>query len=447
MSEIKFGGSSGGNNPYAAALLGPDVMQKQYQIQQNQRMADALMAQSLAPQEQGQMVSGHYVGSSPLNGLAQMLKGYAAAKTMRDMPSQQAELAAMQGQQLDSMLGMSPPSQEQANTASLAAGGQGPTTQAAAQANQFAGGGPSPLVPTGADPRQVKNMVMWGGPQMLGQLLMDNMKTTDVMKNANWQGRSAIEMRDAARGKDRADSAITGGNTYWNADGTQGVAPDFKTGLGGGFDANGRPIAAPIQGWGAANAGIKGAEAGAVSGAQANNKLVQTTTGPNQTPEFKTEGQVIADVTGGKQIPAGPDSKTLNAGDIENYIEQANQLLGNASNGTINSAVTGGKELFGISSDASKADAQLKVISGNLVLKQPRMEGPQSDADRLLYQSMAADVANSSKPVETRQAALKTLKELNSKYLPKQDQKPAAASGAPDRSILEAEARRRGLIK
>lgn len=255
MSEIKFGGMSGGSNPYAAALLGPDVMQKQYQIQQNQRMADALMAQSLAPQEAGQMVSGHYVGASPLNGLAQMLKGYAAAKSMREMPSQQAELAAMQGQQLDSMLGMGgQPTQGQANTASLAAGGQGPTNQAAQAATSFASGGQSPLVPQGADPRQVKNMVMWGGPQMLGELLKDNMKSTDSMKMDRYLNIDPAQSRGFEMSKRIKDGYIAptslrpGGYMYDGATGKTQQMPHVPDGFTAQQGTDGQWNVIPVNG-------------------------------------------------------------------------------------------------------------------------------------------------------------------------------------------------------
>ena len=66
-----------------------------------------------------------------------------------------------------------------------------------------------------------------------------------------------------------------------------------------------------------------------------------------------------------------------------------------------------------------------------MVANVPRMEGPQSDADRKLYQQMAADVANPLVPVASRQAALKTLQELNSKYLP-QSQQSQPKTPAPD---------------
>lgn len=46
----------------------------------------------------------------------------------------------------------------------------------------------------------------------------------------------------------------------------------------------------------------------------------------------------------------------------------------------------------------------------------PRFEGPQSDKDTQFYKEAAGDLANPSKPVETRMAALETLRALNEKY-------------------------------
>ena len=46
----------------------------------------------------------------------------------------------------------------------------------------------------------------------------------------------------------------------------------------------------------------------------------------------------------------------------------------------------------------------------------PRMQGPQSDKDVLLYKTMAAEVGNRNKPVSARMAALDTLEKLQSKY-------------------------------
>jgi hypothetical protein len=96
-------------NPMAN-LMGPEVTQQQYQLQQNQRYADILMQQALMDQPQGQMVSGHYVPPSPVQGLAQLLKAYVGRRASDLIPEQQQKLASAQDQQLQRMVGLNFPS-------------------------------------------------------------------------------------------------------------------------------------------------------------------------------------------------------------------------------------------------------------------------------------------------------------------------------------------------
>lgn len=96
-------------NPMAN-LMGPEVTQQQYQLQQNQRYADILMQQALMDQPQGQMVSGHYVPPSPVQGLAQLLKAYVGRRASDMIPEQQQKLASAQDQQLQRMVGLTFPS-------------------------------------------------------------------------------------------------------------------------------------------------------------------------------------------------------------------------------------------------------------------------------------------------------------------------------------------------
>jgi hypothetical protein len=92
-------------NPMAA-MYGPDVARQQYELAQNQRYADMLMQQALQEQPQGQMVSGHYVPPSPVQGLGQLLKAYIARKSTDLIPERQAKLDLAQDEQLRRMVGM-----------------------------------------------------------------------------------------------------------------------------------------------------------------------------------------------------------------------------------------------------------------------------------------------------------------------------------------------------
>jgi hypothetical protein len=90
-------------NPMMAAILGPEAAQSQYQLAQNQRYADIMMQQALQEQPQGQMVSGHYVPASPVQGLAQLLKAYVGRSVADKIPAQQAAAGQAQMQQIQNM--------------------------------------------------------------------------------------------------------------------------------------------------------------------------------------------------------------------------------------------------------------------------------------------------------------------------------------------------------
>jgi len=59
---------------------------------------------------------------------------------------------------------------------------------------------------------------------------------------------------------------------------------------------------------------------------------------------------------------------------------------------------------------------QLEALSGWMVANVPRMEGPQSNADVLNYQTMAGRIGDRTLPISTRKAALDTVMQLQEKY-------------------------------
>lgn len=110
------------------------------------------------------------------------------------------------------------------------------------------------------------------------------------------------------------------------------------------------------------------------------------------------------------------DKKAIEAPNVLMLVEQAEKLLPSATSGLAQRAVRGVANLAGVSTNASKADRQLEVISAALTAGVPRMEGPQSNYDVQLYKQAAADVANPDIPYEDRLAALGTIKTLQKKY-------------------------------
>jgi hypothetical protein len=87
---------------------------------------------------------------------------------------------------------------------------------------------------------------------------------------------------------------------------------------------------------------------------------------------------------------------------------------------------------FGVSTEGAQAIAELNPVAARLTLAVPRMEGPQSDADRLLYQKAAGDFANPQVPRETRMAALQSMRRLAEKY---KGVKPPASGSRPQRAV------------
>lgn len=97
-------------------------------------------------------------------------------------------------------------------------------------------------------------------------------------------------------------------------------------------------------------------------------------------------------------------------------INQAEDLLDTATGSLTGTAVDVMAGAFGQSTKGAQSASRLKAIQGALVAKMPKMTGPQSDKDVLLYREMAAQVGDSTLPTDTRKAALETLREIQERY-------------------------------
>jgi hypothetical protein len=139
-----------------------------------------------------------------------------------------------------------------------------------------------------------------------------------------------------------------------------------------------------------------------------------------------------------------------NAKDSFDLMKSASQVLASnaPSSGLVSNALTTAGEAlnlpFGVRSKESQADAQLKMLSGALTMKQPRFEGPQGVLDVTLYQKLAGDLGNANIPVESRLATMKQMVDLQKKYYPsgdwdsiqtKLDKAEKVSVGAPSKVI------------
>jgi uncharacterized protein (UPF0147 family) len=114
-------------------------------------------------------------------------------------------------------------------------------------------------------------------------------------------------------------------------------------------------------------------------------------------------------------------------------INQAEKLLDKATASLTGTGVDILAGSVGVSTEGAKAAAQLKAIQGALVAKMPKMSGPQSDKDVLLYREMAGQIGDSTLPVDTRKAALETIRQIQERYakVPEGSSRPLPESVLP----------------
>lgn len=142
-----------------------------------------------------------------------------------------------------------------------------------------------------------------------------------------------------------------------------------------------------------------------------------------QTPEGliaidKGRNQAVPVTMGGSPVRSEDAmKKTANAKTVLSLLDEAEKILPSSTGSAIGAGVDMAAGAAGMSTKGAQSIARLKSIEGQLIASMPRMEGPQSNADRMLYQQAAGDLANSMKPVKTRQAAAETLRKLQQKYV------------------------------
>lgn len=109
--------------------------------------------------------------------------------------------------------------------------------------------------------------------------------------------------------------------------------------------------------------------------------------------------------------------KEKSAGEMIAATRRARELLlqGPTSSG-VGEMADKAAAFMGFSTKGAETAAKLDIVSGDLVNNVPRMEGPQSDGDRLEYRTQAGRAADRSLPVSVRLAAMDEIERLQQKY-------------------------------
>lgn len=113
---------------------------------------------------------------------------------------------------------------------------------------------------------------------------------------------------------------------------------------------------------------------------------------------------------------ASAQQKIDDAKDVLGILDMAEPLIDKSTGSTVGSGIDWLAKGVGISTGGAEAAAQLKALQGILVSKMPKMSGPQSDKDVLLYREMAGQIGDPTIPAAQKKAAIKVIRQLNQRY-------------------------------
>jgi hypothetical protein len=358
----------------------------QMEIQRRQRLAQMLQEQSMQPiQSQG---GGRLQAPiSPFQVAGQLMKGYQSRKISGETEGKQKALADRMQQERQAAL---------AKALSQAGGSPQPALEL--------GGGPAmpgdPMGAAGTLAGSQDPMLAQAGLGMMGQQFKNQMPQQPKQPEPFTLGPGQKRF-PAGGGQPMASvppnptQPVSGGTPYFTPVQTaKGVyAFNARTGQMELVQAGGAPVVGAT-----ADPSLQRN----LSAAKATGRVEGESTA---TRNFNMQGiggiiQTADDIMSGK---------TRGEGGITSPADTPTQSgLGTAVD------VVGG--FFGASPQGSVQAQQLKALGGALTAKMPRMQGPQSDRDVVLYRQMAAEIGDSTVPIARRKAALDTVKQLWAKY-------------------------------
>ena len=416
-------------------------------INRQREMAKLLLAQG-QNQPQGQMVSGRYVAPSFAQYLAPAVSTYLGQNKQEKADAAEKALAErLQKQNTESF----------AQYGKLMSGDQGvAAVQGPTQGGDNLSNTVTPQAPVAPDRGGAINYALQSNNPELRAIALEKIKggqklgEGEVFQEFNL-GTGKFET--TAQGGEKYKAPLTtdlGSHVEYRdprdptkilAKVQKGVGPeaaarlaDEGIGYGGGGGSRGGGVT--TTGGGVAPAAPAMAGGGAAPGAPAAPQIGQPPPGlsPKQTREWTKEQY-------DKQT-----KKSESATGIYKGTAEAARILnaGNVHESGIGNIYGGIKQWTNLGSQSANAnDASLKAIGASLTMAQPRMEGPQSDADARRYAEASGNVGDATIPIEARKAALLTVVRLQQQYAPslqwdelaKQLEKPEAAPVPASRSF------------
>jgi hypothetical protein len=396
--------------------LPPEILGQQQQLNRQQQMAQMLMQQG-QQMPQGQMISGRYVKPSIFASLAPLAQMYAGQKIAERGDKQALELASQlrqrYGDELREFRNLMQGREE------LAPEQAGPTQTGQAIPREMVRGAPNmqgayDFAVNAYNPalQQLGLKKLTEGPEAF--------TLTEGAIRYERQPDGSIKQIAAGGQKPRAPLQIDTGTAIELRD------PNNPTVVLQRIPKSLSPAdTARMQFEGIIGGGMPMGNAPAGNMPMANAPASQDKFAPAVQPQYQYNPAISPKLN---QEAAAKFSDDLaknqrNAKDSFDLMKSASALLSSEapSSGRLSNIVTGTREFFGGGGEASKADAQLNLLSGALTMKQPRFEGPQGVLDVTLYQKLAGDLGNPNLPVASRLATINQMIDLQKKYYPQGD--------------------------
>lgn len=151
---------------------------------------------------------------------------------------------------------------------------------------------------------------------------------------------------------------------------------------------------------------------------------VQTTPLSTTASEAAAAGTVKqAEASGGAlgkaqgEIAGSIQTKGANAVGTKQTLDIAEPLIDAATGSLAGAARDKLAAVFGAAPEGAQAIAQLKVLQAGLMTSMPRMEGPQSDRDVMLYREAAGQIGDPTVPADIKKKAVQTIRQIQDKYI------------------------------
>ena len=383
----------------------PEILE----LSRQRRMADLLTAQGMQT-PQAQNVSGIYVPPNPMEYLAKLYSTYQGTQANKDLDARETALAQKLRQlgatETQDILGIAQGTPEKiTELAGPAYQGVAPTAVMPPVAgNPQAAMARAIMAQSPQAQRLVEPLMKMAMPEPTPEQKRFNAAVADGSWNVQKQG-GLNSFLNQMSDKDKASLAIDKqrlalDNARLNIQQQQFA---FDTGM----SAGGVPAVMPTG----------NVPAGMPIGAPITANAMPNLIGAN--PAINMAGLTPKQIQALRGEAAEDFRKNFkNAQEALPVIKEAELLLPKSSSGGVQAGFTYLTKQAGLSTEMSKADAQLKILGSKLTAQVPRFEGPQSNVDVQAYREAAGAIADSTVPYADRMAALNTVKQLQSKYAP-----------------------------